>query len=116
MMRLFLAILAIAGSILILGGIGCALTSDVQQVGTAAGVRYELANSGSQGYSFTPAPTGFSYERRSWFGMGPPTLEVAVENGRILVDKVDRGPINAGEKLTVTSESRVLVNDQELRP
>jgi hypothetical protein len=87
----------------------------MQQTGTAAGVRYAFSNTGLQGYSFVPHQTGFRYEQRSWFGLGPSRTEVAVENGRLLVNNVDRGPIHAGEQLTVTSDSRVLVDDQELQ-
>lgn len=89
-------------------------TSEVQQVGTAAGIRYAVAHGGMHGYSFVPLPSGFRFEQRSWFGLGGPNLEVAVENGRLLVDKIDCGPIAAGEQLTVTSDGRVLLNDQEL--
>ena len=88
--------------------------SEVQATGTAAGIRYTFAHTGFQGYSFATSPTGFRYEQRSWFGLGRPSLEVAVEKGRVLINRTDCGPIKAGERLVVTTDNRVLVNDKEL--
>lgn len=102
--------------LLFLGLAGLLATSEVQQTGVAAGVRYELANTGLQGYSFAPRTSGFAFEQRTWFGLGRLHLEVAVEGGRLLINHVDCGRIQVGEKLTVTSDSRVLLNDRELAP
>jgi hypothetical protein len=111
-----ITIAALVGLLLIGGLLTLLATSEVQQVGTAAGIRYTLAHGGLHGYSFVTLPTGFRFEQRSWFGLGRPNLEVTVENGRLLVDQIDCGPIGAGEQLTVTRDGRVLLNDQELAP
>jgi hypothetical protein len=116
MRKRIVTIAAVAVLLLIGGLVSLLATSEVQQVGTAAGIRYTLAHGGLHGYSFVNLPSGFRFEQRSWFGLGSPNLEVAVENGRLLVDSIDCGPIAAGEQLTVTSEGRVLLNDQELGP
>ena len=116
MARRILAVSAAVVLLLFLGVLGLLATSVAQQTGAAAGVRYTFAHTGFQGYVFTPLLTGFRFEQRTWFGLGQPCLEVAVESGRLLVNQVDCGPIGAGEKLTVTSDSRVLVNDRELGP
>jgi hypothetical protein len=116
-MRKRIVTMAAVAVLLLVGGLLTLLaTSEVQQVGTAAGIRYTVAHSGLHGYAFFPLPSGFRFEQRSWFGLGRPSLEVAVENGRLLVDKIDCGPIAAGEQLTVTRDGRVLLNDQELAP
>jgi hypothetical protein len=114
MRRRVLFILATIVLALILGIAGLLATSEVQQIGAAGGVRYRLALSGFEGYTFAPLKTGFRFQKRSWFGLGGPSLEVAVENGRLIVDQADHGPIQPGEQVTVTRDSRVLINDRQL--
>lgn len=102
-------------ALLLIGGVLWTLAnSQTQQLGTAAGVRYVFSQSGLQGYSFQSGASEFRYVQRSWFGLGPPTLEVAVENGRLLVDGLDRGAIAGGEQLKVTADHRVLLNDYDV--
>jgi hypothetical protein len=113
-MKLRTAFTAIVLLVLIGGVLTSVATSEVQAIGTAAGIRYVIAHSGFQGYSFSTSPTGFRYVQRSWFGLGRPSLEVSVDNGRVLINQTDRGPIKAGERLEVTTDSRVLVNGKEL--
>jgi hypothetical protein len=116
MRRRILAILACVVLLLICGVMFLATTSVSQHTGSAAGINYSFAHSGFYGYSFAPSSNGFRYVRRTWFGLGSASLEVAVERGRLLVDQLDYGPISAGDQLTVTRDSRVLKNDQMLLP
>jgi hypothetical protein len=110
-------ILGIMGLVilLLLLGIGLALvsTARVQQTGTAAGIRYDFTHTGLYGNIFDHDALGFRYEQRPWFGLGRPSLEVAAKNGRLLVNRVDRGPIATVQQVKITSDSRVLVDDQE---
>jgi hypothetical protein len=116
MARRFLAVFGLVVLLVFLGLAGLLATSEAMQTGSAAGIRYNLAHTGFQGYSFAPSPMGFRYEQRTWFGFGGPGLEVTVANGRVLIDRLDCGPIRPGEQLTVTSDRRVLINNRELAP
>ena len=116
MARRIPAVCAVVVLLAFLALAGLLATSEAQQTGSAAGVRYTLAHTGLQGYSFAQSPTGFRYQQNTWFGLGPACLEVIVDKGRVLVNEVDFGPIQPGEQLTVTSERRVLINNRELGP
>lgn len=116
MAQRILLICAVLVLVMFFGCVGLLATSEAQQMGSAAGIRYTFAHTGLQGYSFSPSPAGFRYEQRTWFGLGRPCLEIVVDQGRVLVNQVDRGPIQPGEQLTVTSDRRVLINNRELQP
>jgi hypothetical protein len=114
MTRRIIAIFAVVVLVMFFGLAGLLATSEAHQMGSAAGIRYTFAHTGLQGYSFSPSPAGFHYEQKTWFGLGPTCLEVIVDKGRVLVNQVDRGPIQPGEQLTVTSDRRILINNREL--
>ena len=91
-------------------------TSEMRHTGTSAGIAYDFTQTGLQGYSLSEFPGGFRYRQNAWFGLGRPTLEVAVTKGQLWINHSAVAAVNSASRLVVTGDHRVLLDGVQLRP